>query len=432
MIKQMIKASALVLAPIALLASCDALDELLSVEEPSRVVASDLEDPNSAQLLVASVANEFRCAHTYHATASALTGNEWRDASNNTISNIWDARIHDTSGYGSQYAQRDCGDTFSPAIYRPLSRTRWLADYVLPAVRGQDVGRITVRFPTAHYPQNERWYGQDIRWLQEIFPIDWILARELDIDVDDTEFVKVDEGPVEYEVEVTDDVGRVLHEDRFAPRFTTREYFPYVPTAKIHYTSGGFRATVNGEEVADVYVRTDPERLWDYYQFDAQPRMFEFAREYTRGDLSLKNQPFFRDFYLDIKMSEPDFLLDLDEERISSMDSLHEDLTFNTIDFWGIFSGQQSGSREVAPGRLMPMIHPTREGPPEVHVKFLGNAVPHPELAVRWTTRDGAVGLGLAFANHLATKYEGSIKINSLPGQGTVTRITLPAGPPAP
>ena len=48
-----------------------------------------------------------------------------------------------------------------------------------------------------------------------------------------------------------------------------------------------------------------------------------------------------------------------------------------------------------------------------------------------YTTRDGAVGLGLTFANHLATKYEGSIKINSLPGQGTVTRITLPAGSPA-
>ena len=131
MTKQMIKASVFVLTPIALLASCDALDELLSVDAPSQVVASDLEDPNSAQLLASSVANEFRCAHTYHATASALTGNEWRDASNNTISNIWDARIHDTSGYGSQYAQRDCGDTFSPAIYRPLSRTRWLADYVL-------------------------------------------------------------------------------------------------------------------------------------------------------------------------------------------------------------------------------------------------------------------------------------------------------------
>ena len=49
-----------------------------------------------------------------------------------------------------------------------------------------------------------------------------------------------------------------------------------------------------------------------------------------------------------------------------------------------------------------------------------------------YTTRDGAMGLGLTFANHLARKYEGSIKINSLPGQGTVTRIILPAGSPAP
>ena len=130
MTKQIIKASALVLAPVALLASCDALDELLSVEAPSEVVASDLENPNSAQLLAASVANEFRCTHTYHAAASAITGNEWRDASNNTVMNIWDARVHDTSGYGSQYASADCGSG-QPALYRPLSRTRWLADYVL-------------------------------------------------------------------------------------------------------------------------------------------------------------------------------------------------------------------------------------------------------------------------------------------------------------
>lgn len=130
MIKQMIKASAIVLTPIVLLASCDALDELLSVPAPSQVVASDLEDPKSAQLLVASVGNEFRCTHTYHAAASAITGNEWRDASNNTVMNIWDARVHDTSGYGSQYASADCGSG-QPALFRPLSRTRWFAEYVL-------------------------------------------------------------------------------------------------------------------------------------------------------------------------------------------------------------------------------------------------------------------------------------------------------------
>ena len=38
------------------------------------------------------------------------------------------------------------------------------------------------------------------------------------------------------------------------------------------------------------------------------------------------------------------------------------------------------------------------------------------------------MGLGLPLARHLARKYDGAIRINSLPGQGTVTRITLPAG----
>lgn len=119
----------LVLA-IPALSACDALDELLSVDAPSRVIASDLENPASAGLLVASVANEFRCTLTYYAAASALTGNEWRDASNNSVLNIWDQRVHDTSGYGSQYASADCGSG-QPALYRPMSRTRWLADYTL-------------------------------------------------------------------------------------------------------------------------------------------------------------------------------------------------------------------------------------------------------------------------------------------------------------
>ena len=127
--KQSIRTVALVLAMSAL-SGCDALDELLSVDAPSRVSANDLENPASAGLLVASVANEFRCTLTYYAAASALTGNEWRDASNNSVLNIWDQRVHDTSGYGSQYASADCGSG-QPALYQPMSRTRWLADYTL-------------------------------------------------------------------------------------------------------------------------------------------------------------------------------------------------------------------------------------------------------------------------------------------------------------
>ena len=49
-----------------------------------------------------------------------------------------------------------------------------------------------------------------------------------------------------------------------------------------------------------------------------------------------------------------------------------------------------------------------------------------------YTSREGAMGLGLTLAGDLVKRYEGSIKVNSLPGQGTVTQLTLPTGTPGP
>ena len=49
-----------------------------------------------------------------------------------------------------------------------------------------------------------------------------------------------------------------------------------------------------------------------------------------------------------------------------------------------------------------------------------------------YTSKEDAMGIGLTLAGHLVKKYEGIIKINSLPGQGTVAQITLPTGIPNP
>lgn len=141
MMKTSTKVQALVLSLTAVLAGCGALDELLEVDAPSQVIASDLENPAAASLMVNSVANEVRCAYAYFTAAGALTGNEWRDVSNNTVLNIWDSRTHDTSGYGAQYASADCGST-QPAIYRPQSRARWMADFTLGLLDNWDVADV--------------------------------------------------------------------------------------------------------------------------------------------------------------------------------------------------------------------------------------------------------------------------------------------------
>ena len=49
-----------------------------------------------------------------------------------------------------------------------------------------------------------------------------------------------------------------------------------------------------------------------------------------------------------------------------------------------------------------------------------------------YTSRDGAMGLGLTLAADLVKKYGGGIRVNSLPDRGTVARITLPTGTPGP
>ena len=74
----------------------------------------------------------------------------------------------------------------------------------------------------------------------------------------------------------------------------------------------------------------------------------------------------------------------------------------------------------------------------EVVITIIDNGVGIPSARHKqifrpfYTSHDGAMGLGLTLVSHLVKKYEGRIKINSLPSHGTVIRINLPTGTPAP
>ena len=46
-----------------------------------------------------------------------------------------------------------------------------------------------------------------------------------------------------------------------------------------------------------------------------------------------------------------------------------------------------------------------------------------------YSATDGRSGVGLTSTNYLVDKYGGSISVSSMPGGGTVTRITLPGMP---
>lgn len=124
-------AAGVALLSIGVLAGCDALDQLLEVEAPSRVIARDMEDPAAAELLVESVGNEFRCAFTHYVNVSGLVGTELRSVQNGGTQVFYDGRTWTTGGYGSgSYAGADC-ESGNAALYIPLSRSRWFADEML-------------------------------------------------------------------------------------------------------------------------------------------------------------------------------------------------------------------------------------------------------------------------------------------------------------
>lgn len=132
-LKKMVRlARWLIFVPILGLTSCNALDDLISVEAPSRVAAQDLDDPANADLLVNSAINDFRCALVHFISAGAYVGNEW-GVGGDVVggSFVWyDARVFSPTGWTSMYATGDCSQT-APNVYEPLSTARWMADDAL-------------------------------------------------------------------------------------------------------------------------------------------------------------------------------------------------------------------------------------------------------------------------------------------------------------
>lgn len=119
------------------LASCNTLDDLISVEAPSLVAAQDLDDPVNADLLVTSAVNDFRCALVHFIGAGAYVGMEWGvGADLGGSSWVWyDNRVFEPFGWTAMYATGDCRGN-APNVYEPLSTARFMADDALRRLEG--------------------------------------------------------------------------------------------------------------------------------------------------------------------------------------------------------------------------------------------------------------------------------------------------------
>lgn len=275
----------------------------------------------------------------------------------------------------------------------------WLTEKVLPNLKNTPIDRISVRFAEEKddFRQLKRFYAETVRWLQELYPVDEIFAKDIGIPLGNVTFEKKEaERPI-YEVFAYGANGDLVFTDSFSPRIIESLYLNVLPEwGSVRRTTGWLTIQVGAESLLDTELKTDLDQFWAYYQEDILPEVLSYILKNTDDEPTFRKQPYFKRLLIEIWFSEPDYLMGLDQEIISSLESIHDEIYFDTLDFLrGItdveIEEQESEvdtSRYSAPGNILPMVHPSLEGKSgRVRIQLDGRQAKSPQIVLKWKER---------------------------------------------
>jgi hypothetical protein len=245
----------------------------------------------------------------------------------------------------------------------------WIEDVVIPELEaialaspGGGVAAQRIQIDYRHLAEEPplRWQVTEspTRWLQELFPIEEILARRLGIPDTSVVFQGIrdpdGEAPV-YRFRAWDAEGDLLLERTLDPRYRVAPYFALHPDyERVRVATGWLHAEVDGAVRVDAAVDTDLDRFWEFWQGEVQPAVRDYLMDLHEGRIRPSSAPFFDALEIAVRLSEPNHRIGVDEEVISSLESLHNDLYFNSIAFFSHL-GEHYG---VGPPKL-PWAYPS-------------------------------------------------------------------------
>ena len=272
----------------------------------------------------------------------------------------------------------------------------WLYDVMRPAVAGKPIDDITIRFARMGPPPE--WKQQAMfsptRWLLEAYPIADVLARELKIEVQKIRFEEAPIGAPAYEAIVKGAGGAVLFRQTFEPRIVVRDFFDQFPTyEKVRVETGWLRASSGGRTMVDQRIETDPERFWDHFQAKTLPAIYDYEMAVSKGKPRPEDAPFFGELRADVSLSEPSYKPGIDNELIAPLESLQEEIYFNTLHFFDVLGREARGPSLDYIGRVIPVVRPRADGKPgKARITFTGYATNRPAVVVTYRERNGSTG----------------------------------------
>jgi hypothetical protein len=266
----------------------------------------------------------------------------------------------------------------------------WLMDEIAPVLAKQPVARIDIDFAKNTDPTGLRAMQSDARWVHELYPVDEMLARKLNLPLEKIAFHEIESGPT-YRVHAFDAAGKEILTRDFKVTTVMQPYNGVMPRyEQVQVDTGWVRLEAAGKPLLDERIKTDLEEFWDHYQNKTLPKIYQLIMQQAHGELRPEYLPPFDTLKLDIHMSEPDYNLDLDKERISSLEALQEDTFYSTGAFFAMMGDLESGRPINYTGRVIPVVHPSEDGKDgRVHIEFYTKAAANPLVRLSWADAAG-------------------------------------------
>lgn len=133
---------------LGFLAGCDLLDDLVSVDAPSRIEAEVLETPENAERLLDGAVADFECAFGQYVLFQGVFTDELQYAQGSESWRSIDSRNLNVAGFDAPHASGTCSAPHQgqvPGVYKPLSTARWQADHLLELIDEWPPEQVTNR-----------------------------------------------------------------------------------------------------------------------------------------------------------------------------------------------------------------------------------------------------------------------------------------------
>jgi hypothetical protein len=110
----------------------------------------------------------------------------------------------------------------------------------------------------------------------------------------------------------------------------------------------------------------------------------------SKGKPRAEDAPFFGELRVDLTLSEPDSRVGIDNELVAPLESVQEEIYFNTLHFFDVLGREARGPSLNYIGRVIPIVRPKSDGTAgHARITFTGFATDRPAVVVTYRERGG-------------------------------------------